>query len=73
MSLIELQRAIEALPADQQAHLAAWLAERDRRHWDLEIEQDFSPGGEGTSLLEDVRARVAKGESTPMAERRERR
>jgi hypothetical protein len=56
MSLTELQRAIEALPAEQQASLAAWLAERDRRQWDLELEQDFSPGGAGMALLDRVRS-----------------
>jgi hypothetical protein len=73
MSLIELQQAIEALPAEQQASLAAWLAERDRRQWDFEVEQDFSSGGAGMSLLDHVRAQVDLGESKPMAERRERR
>jgi hypothetical protein len=73
MSLIELQRAIEALPAEQQALLAAWLAERDRRQWDFEVEQDFSPGGAGMSMLEHVRAQVDLGESKSLAERRERR
>jgi hypothetical protein len=70
MSLIELQRAIEALPAEQQASLAAWLAERDRRQWDLEVEQDFSSGGAGMSLLDQVRARVDLGQSKPMVCRR---
>jgi hypothetical protein len=73
MSLTELQHAIEALPADQQASLAAWLAERDRRQWDLELEQDFSPGGEGMPLLGRVRAQVTGGESQPLARRRQRR
>jgi hypothetical protein len=73
MSLTELQHAIEALPADQQASLAAWLAERDRRQWDLELEQDFSPGGEGMPLLGRVRAQVDGGESQPLARRRRRR
>lgn len=67
------QRAINALPAEQQARLAAWLAERDRRQWDLEVEQDFSSRGAGMSLLDHVRARVDRGESKPMAEGRERR
>jgi len=73
MSLIELQQAIEALPVEQQASLAAWLAERDRRQWDLEVEQDFSPGGAGMSLLDHVRAQADLGESLPMAVSRERR
>jgi hypothetical protein len=73
MSLTELQHAIEALPAEQQASLAAWLSERDRRQWDLELEQDFSPGGEGMPLLDRVRAQAARGESRPITEGRQRR
>jgi len=68
MSLTELQRAIEALPAEQQASLAVWLTEGDRRQWDLELEQDFSPGGAGMTLLDRVRAQVGRGESKPIAE-----
>jgi hypothetical protein len=73
MSLSELQRAIEALSAEQQASLAAWLAERDGRQWDIEIEQDFSPGGAGMALLDRVRAQVGRGESTPITEGLQRR
>jgi hypothetical protein len=73
MNLAELQHAIEALPAEQQASLAAWLSERDRRQWDLELEQDFSPGGAGMTLLDRVRAQVGRGESKPIAEGRQRR
>jgi hypothetical protein len=68
MDLTEIQHAIEALPAEQQASLTVWLSERDRLQWDLELEQDFSPGGAGTALLDRVRAQVGRGESKPMAE-----
>ncbi|MGD0772455.1 MAG: hypothetical protein ABSC05_06490 [Candidatus Solibacter sp.] len=73
MNLTEIQHAIQALPVEQQASLAAWLSERDRLQWDLELEQDFSAGGAGTALLDRVRAQVGRGESKPMAEGRPRR
>jgi hypothetical protein len=73
MSLNEIQQAIENLPAEQQARLVAWLSERDRRHWDLDLAQDFSPGGAGMPVLDRVRAQVASGESKPMAQGRQRR
>jgi hypothetical protein len=41
MELAEIQRAIETLPKDQQASLAAWLYARDQAEWDAEIECDF--------------------------------
>ena len=56
MNLTEIQHAIEALPAEEQASLAVWLSERDRLQWDLDLEQDFSPGGAGMALLDRVRA-----------------
>ena len=56
MNLTEIRHAIEALPAEQQASLADWLSERNRRQWHLEFEQDFSPGGAGMALLDRVRA-----------------
>jgi hypothetical protein len=73
MNLTEIQHAIEGLQVEQQASLATWLSERDRLQWDLELEQDFSPGGAGIALLDRVRAQVGRGESKPMAEGRPRR
>ena len=73
MNLTEIQHAIEALPAEQQSSLAVWLSERDRLKWDLELEQDFSPGGAGMALLDRVRAQVGRGASKPMSQGRERR
>jgi hypothetical protein len=64
MDLTEIQHAIEALSTEQQAALLDWLAERDRGHWDVQIEQDFSPGG--AELLERIKAQVQRGESVPM-------
>ena len=68
MTVAEIQRAIEALAEDEQTRLATWLAERDRAAWDAEIERDFSAGGAGSALLENVRQQVRRGESRPLAE-----
>ena len=73
MNLTEIQHAIETLPPEQQASLAAWISERDRFHWDIELEEDFSPGGAGMALLDRVREQVDRGNSKPMAEGRPRR
>ena len=51
MDLTEIQHAIEELPKEQQAALTNWLADRDQAEWDAEIERDFSPGGDGRTLL----------------------
>jgi hypothetical protein len=66
MGLSEIQHAIETLPAEQQLALLDWLAERDRREWDSQIERDFSPDGAGIDLLNQVKARIHRGESAPM-------
>jgi hypothetical protein len=73
MDLAEIQRAIETLPKDQQTALAAWLLERDQTEWDAEIERDFSPGGAGTSLLEEMKADARAGKFRPFEQGRPRR
>ena len=70
MDLAEIQHAIETLPAEQQIALLSWLAERDRSEWDAQIERDFSVGGTGTPLLDQVKARVRHGDSALMSEGR---
>jgi hypothetical protein len=65
MDLAEIQDAIDTLPTEQQTVLLDWLAERDRRQWDAQIERDFSPGGAGMDHLDRVKARVRSGESAP--------
>jgi hypothetical protein len=56
--------AIEELPKDQQAALAAWIAERDQAEWEAEIERDFSPGG---ALIEEMKADARAGKFHPFA------
>ena len=67
MGLREIQHAIERLPTEQQMALLDWLAERDRREWDSQIERDFSPDGAGMDLLNQVKAKIRRGESVPMS------
>ena len=66
MGLREIQHAIETLPTEEQMALLDWLAERDRREWDSQIERDFSPDGAGMDLLDQVKAKIRGGESAPM-------
>ncbi len=68
MTFAEIQRAIEGLAEDEQTRLATWMAERDRAAWDAEIERDFSAGGAGSALLDNVRQQVRRGESRRLAE-----
>jgi len=70
MELAEIQRAIETLPKDQQAALAAWLSARDEAEWDAELERDFSPGGAGVALLEEMKADASSGKFRPFEQGR---
>ena len=60
MDLAEIQHAIEGLPKDQQAALAAWIVERDQAEWEAEIERDFLPGGAGLALIEEMKAEIER-------------
>jgi hypothetical protein len=70
MSIAEIQRAIEALPKDQQAALVAWLSARDDAEWDEEVERDFSPGGAGIALIEEMKADAQAGKFQPFEQGR---
>jgi hypothetical protein len=73
VDLTQIQHAIVQLPPEEQAALAAWLADRDRARWDEQIERDFSPGGAGMELLDRVKQRVRDNLSQPLSEHRPRR
>lgn len=65
MDFAEIQRAIELLPKDQQAALTAWLSARDQAEWDVEMERDFSAGGAGVALLDEMKAHAREGKLHP--------
>ena len=69
MELAEIQHAIEELPREQQAFLAAWLVEREQAQWDAEMDADFSPGGPGTKFVESIKEDVRRGKFRPVEDR----
>jgi hypothetical protein len=48
------------------------LAEWDQAAWDSEIERDFSPGGAGIRLIEEMKADARAGKFKPFEEGRKR-
>jgi hypothetical protein len=56
MSLAEIEKAVDELPPDELAKLAAHIARRDKLAWDQELEEDFSPGGKHQKTLERIDA-----------------
>jgi hypothetical protein len=71
--LLEDSPPLPPLPEDQQTSLAAWMATRDRAHWDEQLASDFSPGGRGMSWLHRVKDQVRKGRSRPLSKGKRRR
>jgi len=65
MTVEAIKELIEHLPAEDQTALACWLRERDSKTWDDQIEQDFSPGGAGMALLEEVDSQIEAGNLRP--------
>ena len=70
MDLAEIQHAIEELPREQQAALAAWLVDPGQEAREIEIERNFSAGGAATALLDEMKAEARAGKFRPFEEGR---
>ena len=66
MSLAEIEKAVDELPPQELAKLAAYIARRDRITWAQKIEEDFSPGGKHEKALEKIDAEIDSGNFTPL-------
>ena len=65
MTVEDIKAAIEQLPEPERLELADWFDAMKNRAWNAEMERDFSPGGRGMRLLEEVEADVREGRSSP--------
>ncbi len=66
MSLAEIEKAVDALSAEELAKLAAYIAKQDRLAWDRQLEKDFSPSGKHEKLLGEIDAEIDAGNFTPL-------
>lgn len=66
MSLAEIEKAVDELSPNELTKLADYIARRDKRAWDQEIEDDFSPGGKHAKPLEKIDAEIDSGNFTPL-------
>ena len=66
MTLATIKSAIEGLPEEEKAALMDWLLSRDREDWDKQITEDFSPGGRGAKLLDEVDTAISRGDFKPL-------
>jgi hypothetical protein len=62
MTVEAIKGLIEGLPPEDQTVPAPWMSERDSRAWDEQIERDFSSGGAGMALLDEIDARIDAGD-----------
>ena len=66
MSLAEIEKAVDALSAEELAKLATYVAHHDKLAWDEQIEEDFSPGGKHAATLKKIDAEIDAGNFTPL-------
>ncbi len=55
MSLAEIKNAVELLPPDDLAKLAAFVRERENAAWDQQIDTDFAEGGRLRAIADEAR------------------
>ncbi len=67
MTLNAIKSAIEELPEEEKRALVDWLLSLDREKWNEEISEDFSPGGRGMKMLDEVDAAIERGDFKPLA------
>ena len=65
MSVQEIEAAIEKLPPDDLAALAAWFAEHRAAAWDAQIERDLD-AGRLDAVLDAAEAEADAGRSRPL-------
>lgn len=62
---VEIERAVEQLPADELARFRAWFAEFDAAQWDRQIEQDTA-AGRLDALADEALADLREGRCTEL-------
>lgn len=65
MSLQEIEKAIEQLPASELSELSAWIAERHHVVWDAQIENDLE-SSRLNNLLSEVEKEYKSGLARPL-------
>jgi hypothetical protein len=68
MTVEAIKAAIEQLSDPERRQLAEWLAELEEQAWDAEMERDFSPGGRGERLLEEINQEINEGKISSLRE-----
>ena len=61
-----LKEAIASLPETDKAALASWPNVQVMDAWDRQMQHDFSPGGRGMKLAEELQREASEGTVEPM-------
>jgi hypothetical protein len=69
MTVEAIKEAIASLSEQERASLAAWMIEQGYDEWDLQMAQDFSPGGRGHQIVDQVNRDIDQGKFTPLKKR----
>lgn len=65
MSVLELEKAISQLPAEELSQFAKWFEEYMADEWDKQIERDVA-AGKFDKIFAKVDADIDAGRSTPL-------
>ena len=68
MTMQSIKEAIVRLSEPERLQFAEWFDELKEDEWDRHMEADFSTGGRGHHLLEEVEADIAAVRTMPMEE-----
>lgn len=66
MTVEAIKDAIAELEQSDRHALAFWLNSLDNDAWDEQMIRDFSPGGQGIHLFDQVQQQIAGGQSVPL-------
>src|SRR5436309_13319853 len=66
MSLMEIEKAVDRLSPEELAKLAAYIAHRDNRAWDKQLEEDFARGGKLEKVVQKIDAEIDAGKFKPL-------
>ena len=58
MTVDHIKQAISELSTDERYSIAAWIVEQEYDDWDKEMARDFSAGGRGYQLVQEVKREV---------------
>ena len=66
MTVESIKEAIIHLSGPDREQLAEWFNELQEEEWDRQMEKDFSPGGRGAHILDDVERAIEAGNFTSL-------